>query len=150
MKIRLAVNREKYPLLQQELESLGIEIDDTADLQLCEAEERADQLLLKHGGSGDMVLVEAGDIIYIESFGHKLELHTATATYSCSEPLYRLLLRLNSDRFLRISNSVIINCDRLQRISPTLSMKFVLTMSNGARVDVTRSYYYIFKERFGI
>ena len=31
-----------------------------------------------------------------------------------------------------------------------LPMKFTLTMENGKRVDVTRSYYYIFKEAFGI
>ena len=29
-------------------------------------------------------------------------------------------------------------------------MKFILTLSDGRRVDVTRSYYYIFKDFFGI
>ncbi len=29
-------------------------------------------------------------------------------------------------------------------------MKFVLAMANSRKVDVTRSYYYIFKEYFGI
>lgn len=29
-------------------------------------------------------------------------------------------------------------------------MKFILTMANGRKVDVTRSTYYIFKESFGI
>lgn len=29
-------------------------------------------------------------------------------------------------------------------------MKFILTMEDGKKVDVTRSYYYSFKEAFGI
>ena len=36
------------------------------------------------------------------------------------------------------------------RISPALSMKFTLTLSDKRRVDVTRSYYYTFKEYMGI
>lgn len=51
---------------------------------------------------------------------------------------------------MRISNSVVIAKDKVTSISPTFSMKFVLTMANGQKVDVTRSYYYLFKESFGI
>ena len=57
---------------------------------------------------------------------------------------------LDPDQFLRISNSVVIARNKVKSISPTLSMKFILTMQNGKKVDVTRSYYYIFKEYFGI
>ena len=33
---------------------------------------------------------------------------------------------------------------------PALSAKFILTLTDGAQVDVTRSYYYIFKDFFEI
>jgi len=46
--------------------------------------------------------------------------------------------------------TVIIAKANVKQIATTLSMKFILTMSNGKKVDVTRNYYYIFKESFGI
>ena len=71
-------------------------------------------------------------------------------SYQLSERLYKVLDMLDPDQFLRISNSVVIARNKVKSISPTLSMKFILTMQNGKKVDVTRSYYYIFKEYFGI
>jgi len=64
--------------------------------------------------------------------------------------LYKIVNLLNPEKFLRISNSVVISKDKVKKISTTLSMKFILTMINGKKVDVTRSYYYIFKDSFGI
>ena len=64
--------------------------------------------------------------------------------------LYRLTARLDPEAFLRISHSVVIARSKVVRIAPTLSMKFILTLRDGRTVDVTRSYYYIFKETFGI
>ena len=55
-----------------------------------------------------------------------------------------------AEKFLRVSNSVIVARAAIVRISPALSMKFTLTLSDKRRVDVTRSYYYTFKEYMGI
>ena len=94
------------------------------------------------------MLVE--DIVLIEAFGHSLEVHSKSNSYQLTERLYKVLDMLDPNQFLRISNSVVIARNKVKSISPTLSMKFILTMINGKKVDVTRSYYYIFKEYFGI
>ena len=57
---------------------------------------------------------------------------------------------LDSEQFMRISNSVIIARNSVRKIKPTLGAKFILTLKNGATVDVTRSYYYIFRDAYGI
>ncbi|MBQ9907854.1 MAG: LytTR family transcriptional regulator [Oscillospiraceae bacterium] len=67
-----------------------------------------------------------------------------------SDPLRRLDEMLDPQEFIRVSNSAIISINHIKSIRPSLSQKFVLTMSDGARVDVTRSYYYIFKDTLGI
>ncbi len=67
--------------------------------------------------------------------------------------LYRtscLPVRLDPDRFLRVSQSTVVNRPAVREITPTLFMHFILTLSDGRRVDVTRTYYYLFKESFGI
>ena len=104
--------------------------------------------LKKQAGIAVFLLVE--DIVLIEAFGHSLEVHSKSNSYQLTERLYKVLDMLDPNQFLRISNSVVIARNKVKSISPTLSMKFILTMINGKKVDVTRSYYYIFKEYFGI
>lgn len=150
MKIRLSVSSERYEEVKASLTAAGIEIDDGADLVLSEANHFADTLLLKDSETGEHVLLAAEEIVYIESFGRSIEVQTEQKRYQAGERLYQLAGQLDPEKFLRVSNSVVIACAKVKSISPTLSMKFVLTMVEGSKIDVTRSYYYIFKEHFGI
>lgn len=149
MKIRLDVGEKRRREVEQALTACGIEIDDGADLTLCETVCGPERLLVRDDETGELVPLPVDDIVYIEAFGHDMEVHTSERSYRLTERLYKLLDALGPE-FLRISKSVIIAKDKISSIAPTLSMKFVLTMQNGKKVDVTRSYYYIFKDSFGI
>ena len=150
MEVKLAVSDERYEEIKNALLERGITVCDSADLVLYEADRFADSLVVK--GQDDVVrhVVSVDEIIIIESFGHTVEVHTKSDSYRSCDRLYQLVNLLDPDKFLRISNSVIIAKGKVKQITPSLSMKFSLTMENGKRVDVTRSYYYIFKEAFGI
>ena len=150
MEIQLAVSNERYEELKNVLLQLGITVSDSADLVLHEVNRFADNLIVKRQEDGSHHVVPVSEIIIIESFGHTVEVHTNRGSYRSSDRLYQLTNLLDPDKFLRISNSVIIAKGKVKQITPSLSMKFSLTMENGKRVDVTRSYYYIFKEAFGI
>ena len=150
MKIRLAVSKQRYKEVETTLTQCGFEIDDDADFILSENNRYIDRLLVRDTASEERVFLLVEDIVLIEAFGHSLEIHSQSKSYQLSERLYKVLDMLDPDQFLRISNSVVIARNKVKSISPTLSMKFILTMQNGKKVDVTRSYYYIFKEYFGI
>ena len=150
MKVKLLVSHEKYEGIKKVLTEAGIEIDDNAELILCENNHFTDTLVVKDPHSNEKILLSVNDIISIESFGHTVEVYTENNTYIALERLYQIVNILNPDCFLRISKSVIIAKNKVRRITPKLSMKFILTMNNGRNVDVTRSYYYIFKDYFGI
>lgn len=150
MKLKLVVSNERYEEIKAELSGCGIEIDDNADLVLSESNKFADNLFVKDTLSDERVVLPVSDIVFIETFGHTVEVHTESKTYQAFDRLYKINNSLDPDKFLRISNSVVIGRDKVKQIAPTLSMKFILTMSNGRKVDVTRSYYYIFKDYFGI
>jgi len=150
LKVKLLVSHEKYEGIKKVLTEAGIEIDDNAELILCENNHFTDTLVVKDPHSNEKILLSVNDIISIESFGHTVEVYTENNTYIALERLYQIVNILNPDCFLRISNSVIIAKNKVRRITPKLSMKFILTMNNGRNVDVTRSYYYIFKDYFGI
>lgn len=150
MKLKLVVSKERYEEIKIILTEHGIEIDDNADLVLSENNRFIDSLTVKDRVTNERVILPVEDIVYIETFGHSVEVHTNVMTYQAMDRLYKIVNLLDPDKFLRISNSVVIARDKVKKITPTLSMKFILTMADGKNVDVTRSYYYIFKEFFGI
>lgn len=150
MKIKLSVSQAHYEEIKAALLDHGIEIDENADLVLSETNRYIDNLIVKDMKTTEQVCLSVSEIISIESFGHSVEVFTQDTSYQMKERLYKIEALLNPDHFLRVSNSVIIAKDKIKKISPTLFMKFILTMNDGRDIVVTRSYYYIFKECFGI
>lgn len=148
LKIKLEVSEENYKLLEEKMIALGIEIDDEAEYVLMERNKYSDYISCRRGDESCHVSIS--EIIYIESMGHDIIVHTAKEDYRCSSRLWQLEKSLDPAYFIRISNSVIIARKKVKRIKAALSQKFVLSMEDGSNVDVTRSYYYIFKNEFGI
>ena len=150
MKVKLAVSNERHDEIKKMLAERGIETDDSSDLILSESNRFPDNLTVKDTTANVRIILPVEDISYIETYGHSVEVHTRDKTYQAMDRLYKIVNLLDPNKFLRISNSVVINSDKVKKITSTLSMKFILTMSDGKIVDVTRSYYYIFKEYFDI
>ncbi|MFC4684713.1 LytTR family DNA-binding domain-containing protein [Exiguobacterium sp. s149] len=150
MKIKLDISNERYDEIKSMLEEKGIEIDDTADLVLSTSTPFVQHLTVKEKDTNERIVLPVADIICIESFGHTVKIETQASVYVATDRLYRLVSLLDPTSFLRISNSVVIATNQIKQIKPTLSTKFILTLTNGKRVDVTRSYYYIFKDHFHI
>lgn len=150
LKIKLNVSDENYEEIEQKLLSAGFEIDDDAPFVLSQKDVFPSFLSAK-SPAGDKVKLLVKDIVFIESYGHEVIIHTTdNIAYHSTERLYQLSATLDNNKFLRVSNCAIISKNHVKKIKPTLSMKFVLTMSDGSLVDVTRSYYNSFKEFFRI
>ena len=148
MKIKLMVSEENYSRISKELMEKGIEIDDSAELILSEKNVYAKRLIGKQ--DGDIFRLNTNEISHIESFAHDIIAHCGGEEYKLTERLRRLEEILDPGEFIRVSNSVIVSAEHIKSIRPSLSQKFLLTMSDGSKVDVTRTYYYIFKEFMGI
>lgn len=149
MKIALSVSDESLEEVTCFLKEKGIEIDDDAEFVLLQKDKFAGHIAVRDS-EGERNVIPVSEIVTIESYGHTVELHTADKVFTTTERLYQLEKSLDPQKFLRVSNSVIIARSQVKEISPTFSMKFILKMKNGSRVDVTRSYYSRFKEFFGI
>ena len=149
MKFRISVSEEEYADVKEYLESHGIEIGEDAEYTVTGASPYASFLSVRTA-ERDRLKISADDVIYIEAFGKEVEIHTLTATYYSQDRMYTLEAMLDPKTFLRISKSVIISAKHVRKIHPSLSMKYILTMSNGTLVDVTRSHYSDFRRFFNI
>lgn len=150
LKVKLSVSQEHYEEIKAALLEHGIETDENADLVLSESSRYIDHLIVKDLKTAERVCLSVNEIISIEAFGHSVEVYIQDRSYQSKERLYKIENLLDPNKFLRVSNSVIIARDKIKKISPTLSMKFILTMNDGRDIVVTRSYYYIFRESFDI
>ena len=148
MRIKLRLNKTTQESIQGELTEKNIEISEESKLILTEEDYIGDTLECRD--EKGIVIVNTENICYMESVGHDVYVYADNVQYKTRLRIYQLEKLLPPDQFIRISNSIIIKKNSIRHIKPALSCKFYLTLINGDVVDVTRTYYYKFKEFYGI
>lgn len=146
MKIALDVRSERYQEIADQLRAHGIIVSDDAELYLSERNQYADFLRVRL--DGEICHLPVTEIIAIESFGHEVQVRTAETLYRTADRLWQLEKSLDTAQFIRVSNSAIIARSAVRHIRAALSSRFTLTMADGSRIDVTRSYSGIFRDAF--
>ena len=149
MKFRISVSEDNFESVKEFLSGRGIEISDDAEYIITEAPGHTDFIPVRNEKK-ERVRLKTDEIIYIEAFGKDIEIHTDEGTFSSQDRIYQLESQLDPKEFIRVSKSVIISRKHVKKIRPTFSMKYILTMTNGELVDVTRSYYTNFRNFFNI
>ena len=148
MRIKLRLNKTTQESIQGELTKKNIEISEESKLILTEEDYIGDTLECRD--EEGIVIVNTENICYMESVGHDVYVYADNVQYKTRLRIYQLEKLLPPEQFIRISNSIIIKKNSIRHIKPALSCKFYLTLINGDVVDVTRTYYYKFKEFYGI
>ncbi|MBR2402453.1 MAG: LytTR family transcriptional regulator [Lachnospiraceae bacterium] len=148
MRIKLRLNKTTQESIQGELTEKNIEISEESKLILTEEDYIGDNLECRD--EKGIVIVNTENICYMESVGHDVYVYADNVQYKTRLRIYQLEKLLPPEQFIRISNSIIIKKNSIRHIKPALSCKFYLTLINGDVVDVTRTYYYKFKEFYGI
>ena len=86
----------------------------------------------------DMHVLDPADVIAIQAEGETVEIITAGQRYLADYPLRDLEERLRGGHFRRIHRKTIINTDHIRQISPLPSKRWLLHMSNGMQVIVSK------------
>ena len=149
MKFRISVSKEKYDQIKDYLTKMGIETGDDAEYVISE-NHYSGNFIPARNDKKERINISSDDVIYIESFGDDIEIHTGEGLFYARDRMYKLEESLDKTSFIRISKSVIISRKHIKKIRPTLSMKYILTMTDGSLVDVTRSHYASFRSFMNI
>ena len=89
---------------------------------------------------GRQHIIEAGDILYIESTDKRSFLYTSSNVYESPLRLYELEEKLIGKDFLRASKNCLFNLNHIQSIEPELDRRLILTIEGGLKIVVSRQY----------
>lgn len=86
------------------------------------------------------VVVETGDIDWIEAHGDYAGLHVGSQMYLLRESLHQLSLRLDPRLFLRVHRSAIVRVDRIAELEALANRDCLLRLKNGTPLRASRTY----------
>jgi len=90
--------------------------------------------------AGKTLFVDVGDIDWIEAAENYVQLHAGKTAHLLHVPLNTLEKSLDSELFLRIHRSIIVNVGRIRELQPALHGEYVVTLGNGVRLQSGRTY----------
>ncbi len=83
-------------------------------------------------------LLDPGEVIAFQADGELVYILTAQGKYFANQSLRALEGKLDAPQFRRIHRKTIINADHVRKISPLSSKRWLLRMSNGLEVVVSK------------
>lgn len=99
---------------------------------------------------GKLEILEPKDLIRVYASSGKVLAITANGEYTLRLRLYELEERLDKSRFVRISNSEIINLKKAKSFDLSLTGTICVKFSNGMRTYVSRRYVPRIKKILGV
>lgn len=103
------------------------------------------------GFQGDTLeILEQSDVYRFYASGGKIVAETDKGEYSLRLRLYELEDRLDKNRFVRISNSEIVNIQKVQNFDLSFTGTICVSLTNGIVTYVSRRYVHKIKQILGI
>lgn len=99
----------------------------------------SDRMVVRTGGR--VVFLDVGEIDWIEAAANYVKLHVGQESYSLREGIGRIAERLDSDRFVRIHRSVIVNANKIKELQPCDSGEYIAVLKNGKELSCSRGYH---------
>ncbi len=90
--------------------------------------------------NGRIVLVDTGDISWVESYGNYVFLHTSGRRHIHRETMAAMEEKLDSEQFVRIRRSAIVRADLIEELHPVQTGVFEIVLKDGTNLVSTRRY----------
>jgi two-component system, LytTR family, response regulator len=99
--------------------------------------------------AGRVFFVRAADIEWIEAAGNYVKLHVGSETHLFRETMNALETKLDPATFFRIHRSHIVNLERVRELQPWFNGEYVVFLTSGARLTLSRGYREKLQDRMG-
>ena len=96
----------------------------------------------------EQFLLDAAQIVYLETADNRVRVHTAAETYESRQKLYELMDQLGALSFVQVSKSTIVNLNFVKSIQAEFSGNYLIKLKNRKEtLTLSRKYFREFKER---
>ena len=96
------------------------------------------RFVIREGGR--VLLLDCARVDWIEAADNYAILHAGTLTYAIRETLGKLAADLDPQQFMRVHRSAIVRIDRVRELQAAFHGDFVISLHDGTRVAMSRSY----------
>ena len=110
---------------------------------------RALDLKLTGTKNGQTYILDAAQVLYIDTTDKKTFLYTEKNIYESALRLYELEQRLSSADFFRAGKSSIINFNKIKSIRSDIDGRLIVRMENDEKLIVSRQYVSFVKDKLG-
>jgi two-component system LytT family response regulator len=111
-----------------------------------EPQQQNDRLVVKSGGR--IYFLRVDEIDWVDAAGNYVRLHVKGESHLFRETMAAMEKRLDSNRFVRIHRSHIVNTDRIKELQPG-NGEHIVVLRNGVRLTLSRGYREKLQERLG-
>lgn len=95
-------------------------------------------------------LLDAENILYIETVDRKTFVYTEKETYESELKLYEIEQELLAHDFLRVSKQAVINLRMIRSLRSDIDRKIRVTLKNGEQIVVSRLYSDELRRKLGL
>lgn len=99
---------------------------------------RSARIAVKTGGK--VVFLRAEEIDWIEAAGNYVKLHVGSESHLFRESMKNMEARLDTETFVRIHRSAIVNVDRIRELQPWFHGEYVVILQDGMRLMASRVF----------
>ena len=100
--------------------------------------------------NGEMYLLDAAKILYVEAVERKTFVYTEDEVYESDLKLYEIEQELLQHDFLRISKQSIVNLRMIKSLKADINRKIRITLKNGEQILVSRMYSDELRRKLGV
>lgn len=94
-------------------------------------------------------ILDASQVLYIDTVDKKTFLYTKSAVYETNLRLYELEENLSTSDFFRAGKSSIINFSKIKSLKSDIDGRIIVTMENNEKLIVSRQYTTFIKNKLG-
>jgi DNA-binding LytR/AlgR family response regulator len=146
MKIKIVCKVEDYNILRKIFADNGIEESSSPTHILYDANFLNKKIQIRTISS-EMVFVNVKEILFVESFGNIIEIHTKSGILKTKKKLKSFLNERLLTDIVQINKSQLVSISHINTIKPLLNSKLKITLDNGQHIYVSRTYKSKFRNK---
>ena len=142
LRLHQAIERARLELLKAENREIALKIREllshikTGAIPV--AADSQDRLVIR--AKGRVIFLDLEEIDWVEAAANYVRLNVGKESYLLRETISKTAERLNSDEFIRIHRSTIVNVRKIKELIPVNSGEYIVVLKNGKELSCSRGY----------